>query len=480
MDIAVIIYILGYIIAFLGGFMFVPATAGLFMGEAMISLVYACCGLIYISGGILITFHKPKNMNLFSREGAAAVALGWIILSLLGAVPFVITGDIPSYVDAVFETISGFTTTGSSILTNVEGLTKTSLFWRSFTHWVGGMGVFVFIIMIAPMMGGQNMNLMKAESPGPDVGKFVPHVRDTAKILYRLYLAITVAEIICLLLAGMPLFDSITLTFGSVGTGGFGVKNDSCASYTALQQNIITVFMILSGINYVAYFYLITGKIKEIFKVEEIRWYLGIILTSAVVIAVNIRSLYGSWEETFRHSFFQVGTIITTTGYATTDFDLWPSLSKFILVLLMIVGACAGSTGGGMKVSRWIILTKSAIKELSLVVHPHAVKKIRMDNRAVPHNVLRSTNTYFVIYFMTLMASVLLISIDNFDFETNFTAVAATLNNIGPGLAKVGPTMNFFNFSAFSKVIMMFDMLAGRLELFPIMILFFPQAWRKH
>jgi trk system potassium uptake protein TrkH len=238
--------------------------------------------------------------------------------------------------------------------------------------------------------------------------------------------------------------------------------------------------MILSGINYVAYFYLITGKIKEIFKVEEIRWYLGIILTSAVVIAVNIRSLYGSWEETFRHSFFQVGTIITTTGYATTNFDLWPSLSKFILVLLMIVGACAGSTGGGMKVSRWIILTKSAIKELSLVVHPHAVKKIRMDNRAVPHNVLRSTNTYFVIYFMTLMASVLLISIDNFDFETNFTAVAATLNNIGPGLAKVGPTMNFFNFSAFSKVIMMFDMLAGRLELFPIMILFFPQAWRKH
>jgi len=323
------------------------------------------------------------------------------------------------------------------------------------------------------------MNLMKAESPGPSVSKLVPHVKDTAKILYGIYIAITICEATILRALGMPLFDSLTTTFGTVGTGGFGIRNDSIAGYSPAIQITITVFMILSGINYTAYFYILTGKIKELFKIEEVRWYLAIIFGSVAVITWNVRSLYPTFSETLRHAFFQVGSIITTTGYATTDFDLWPALSKTLLVTLMFIGACAGSTSGGIKVSRILILLKTIRKELSLIIHPRQVKKIRMDGHPVDHETLRSANVFLVVYFVLLLTSMLLISVDEFDFSTNFTSVVTVLNNIGPGLNLVGPTQNFSIFSPFSKFVLMFDMLAGRLELFPMMILLMPSTWKR-
>ena len=341
------------------------------------------------------------------------------------------------------------------------------------------MGVFVFIMAILPMMGGSTMNLMKAESPGPSVSKLVPHVKDTAKILYGIYIAITICEATILRALGMPLFDSLTTTFGTVGTGGFGIRNDSIAGYSPAIQITITVFMILSGINYTAYFYILTGKIKELFKIEEVRWYLAIIFGSVAVITWNVRSLYPTFSETLRHAFFQVGSIITTTGYATTDFDLWPALSKTLLVTLMFIGACAGSTSGGIKVSRILILLKTIRKELSLIIHPRQVKKIRMDGHPVDHETLRSANVFLVVYFVLLLTSMLLISVDEFDFSTNFTSVVTVLNNIGPGLNLVGPTQNFSIFSPFSKFVLMFDMLAGRLELFPMIILLMPSTWKR-
>ena len=442
-------------------------------------LSYLAVALGCLAFGFLLTFKKPKDTVFYLKEGCVSTALSWIMLSIFGCIPFVLTKEIPSFTNALFETISGFTTTGATILDDVESLSHTSMFWRSFTHWVGGMGVLVFIMSFLPLMGGSTINLMKAESPGPSVSRLVPHVKDTAKILYRIYLVITIIEIVLLCIFGMPMFDSLTLTFGTVGTGGFGIHNDSIAGYSPVLQNIITVFMILSGVNYVAYFYIMTKQLKEIFKVEEIRVYFGIILGAGTFIALNIRSLYGSLGEAFRHAFFQVGSIITTCGYATTDFDLWPETSKMILVLLMFIGACAGSTGGGFKISRLLILCKAIPKQLSLVIHPREVKVIRMDGKPIDHNTLRSTNVYLAIYFFILLVSTLLISVDNFNLTTNFTAVASTLNNIGPGLDGVGPTRNFGMYSDFSKFVLMFDMLAGRLELYPLLILFMPSLWRR-
>ena len=458
-------YILGQVLKFEGIFMLLPFLTGMIYHENE-AYSYLIIGIICFVLGCLITLKKVKHPQIFNREGFVAVALSWIVLSIFGAIPFVITGEIPSYVDALFETISGFTTTGASILSNVEALTHTSLMWRSF----GGMGVLVFIMSFLPLMGGSTINLMKAESPGPSVSRLVPHVKDTAKILYRIYLVITIIEIVLLCIFGMPMFDSLTLTFGTVGTGGFGIHNDSIAGYSPVLQNIITVFMILSGVNYVAYFYIMTKQLKEIFKVEEIRVYFGIILGAGTFIALNIRSLYGSLGEAFRHAFFQVGSIITTCGYATTDFDLWPETSKMILVLLMFIGACAGSTGGGMKVSRLCIMAKTVMKELAFIIHPRNVRKTRFEGKTVEHEVLRSINVFLVAYLGIFVLSVMLISLDNFDFATNFTAVAATLNNIGPGLAKVGPTQNFGIYSNFSKLVLAFDMLAGRLEIFPMLV----------
>lgn len=478
MNYSIVLYILGCVLKFESAFLVLPALVGLIYREHA-SGSYLAVAVLCLILGVLLTHKKPRSTNLYTREGFVAVALSWIIMSIFGAIPFVLTGDIPFYVDALFETISGFTTTGSSILTDVESISKASLFWRSFSHWIGGMGVFVFIMAILPMMGGSTMNLMKAESPGPSVSKLVPHVKDTAKILYGIYIAITICEATILRALGMPLFDSLTTTFGTVGTGGFGIRNDSIAGYSPAIQITITVFMILSGINYTAYFYILTGKIKELFKIEEVRWYLAIIFGSVAVITWNVRSLYPTFSETLRHAFFQVGSIITTTGYATTDFDLWPALSKTLLVTLMFIGACAGSTSGGIKVSRILILLKTIRKELSLIIHPRQVKKIRMDGHPVDHETLRSANVFLVVYFVLLLTSMLLISVDEFDFSTNFTSVVTVLNNIGPGLNLVGPTQNFSIFSPFSKFVLMFDMLAGRLELFPMMILLMPSTWKR-
>lgn len=478
MNYSIVLYILGCVLKFESAFLVLPALVGLIYREHA-SVSYLAVAVLCLILGVLLTHKKPRSTNLYTREGFVAVALSWIIMSIFGAIPFVLTGDIPFYVDALFETISGFTTTGSSILTDVESISKASLFWRSFSHWIGGMGVFVFIMAILPMMGGSTMNLMKAESPGPSVSKLVPHVKDTAKILYGIYIAITICEATILRALGMPLFDSLTTTFGTVGTGGFGIRNDSIAGYSPAIQITITVFMILSGINYTAYFYILTGKIKELFKIEEVRWYLAIIFGSVAVIIWNVRSLYPTFSETLRHAFFQVGSIITTTGYATTDFDLWPALSKTLLVTLMFIGACAGSTSGGIKVSRILILLKTIRKELSLIIHPRQVKKIRMDGHPVDHETLRSANVFLVVYFVLLLTSMLLISVDEFDFSTNFTSVVTVLNNIGPGLNLVGPTQNFSIFSPFSKFVLMFDMLAGRLELFPMMILLMPSTWKR-
>lgn len=479
MNYRIVVYILGYVLKFEGIFLLLPAFVDLLFYSERTAPSYFFSAALCLICGALLSREKLKNKALYAREGFATVALSWLVMSIFGALPFVLTGDIPSYIDALFETVSGFTTTGASILPEVETLSHASLFWRSFTHWIGGMGVFVFIMAIVPMMGGSNMNLMRAESPGPSVTKFVPHVKDTAKILYGIYLVITIVEIFLLIIFGMPVFDAFATTFGTVGTGGFGIKNDSFAGYSPALQNIVTIFMILSGINYSAYFLILSKKFREAFKIEEIRWYLFIIIGASAVISFNIRHLYPTFGETLRHTFFQVGSIITTTGFATTDFDLWPELSKCILVLLMFLGACAGSTGGGMKVSRLLLLCKTIKKELSLAIHPREVRRVRMDGRVISHEVLRTTNVFLVIYFLMLLLSTLLISVDNYNFTTNFTAVIAALNNIGPGLDGVGPSCNFSIFSVFSKIVLMLDMLAGRLELFPMLVLFMPSTWRR-
>jgi trk system potassium uptake protein TrkH len=436
-------------------------------------IVMAVCLLL----AFLLAHKKPKNTVFYAREGFVAVALSWIVLSLFGALPFYISGEIPSYTNALFETISGFTTTGASILEDVEALSKCMLMWRSFTHWIGGMGVLVFILAVLPMAGGYNMHIMRAESPGPSVGKLVPRVRTTAKILYIIYFAITMVEIVLLLGAGMPWFDSIAMSFGTAGTGGFGVLGDSCASYTFLQRNILTIFMILFGVNFNVYYLFLIRKPKDALSCEEMRFYLAIIFISTLVIGWNARSCFVSLGESLHHAAFTVASIITTTGFGSADFDLWPELSRAILVCLMFVGACAGSTGGGMKVSRWIIAVKSVSKELSTLIHPRTVKVIKFEGKPVEHSVLRSINTYIIAYALIYVVSLLLVCLDNFDMTTNFTAVAATFNNIGPGLALVGPTRNFNLFSDPSKYVLMFDMLAGRLEVFPMLLLFAPRTW---
>lgn len=478
MNYSIIRYILGWLLKFESAFLMLPVLVSLIYHEQA-GFSYFTTAIICFVSGLLLSHKKPASRSLYTKDGFVTVALSWIIMSIFGALPFTMSGEIPSYVDALFETISGFTTTGASILKNVEALSHTSIFWRSFTHWIGGMGVFVFIMAILPLMGGSTMNLMRAESTGPSVSKLVPHVKDTAKILYGIYIAFTIIQVILLYLFGMSLFDSLTTSFGTTGTGGFGIYNDSMASCTPAQQNIVTVFMILSGVNYSAYFLLISGKIKEALKMEEVRWYFIIIFAAAALIIYNTFPMYHSLGETVRHSFFQVGSIITSTGFATTDFDLWPEMSKCILVILMFVGACAGSTGGGMKVSRIVILFKTIHKELSMIIHPRQIKKIRIDGHVVEHKTLRNINVFLAIYFAILLISTLLISVDEFNFTTNFTAVVATLNNIGPGLDLVGPTQNFSFFSPFSKFVLMFNMLAGRLELFPMMVLFMPSTWKR-
>ena len=453
----------------------------------VVALVYREPSGIYFLGvalfcgisGWLLAHRKLKSTVFYAKEGFVAVSLSWIVLSFFGALPFFLSGEIPLLEDALFEVISGFTTTGASVLPDVEALNRCMLMWRSFTHWIGGMGVLVFILAVLPLAGGYNIHIMRAESPGPSVGKLVPRVRTTAKILYLIYLFITVVQIILLLFTCMPLFDSMSMSFGTAGTGGFGIVNSSCGDYTSLQQWIFTIFMILFGVNFNVYYLFLIRKPKDALRCEEMRGYLGIILVSTLLITWNIRGMFPDILTALKHAAFQVGSIITTTGYSTTDFDLWPGFSRTILVCLMFIGACAGSTGGGIKVSRIAIAVKTVNKELSSLIHPRNVKVLKYEGKAIEHNVLRSINTYLVAYILIFSVSLLLISLDNFDLTTNFTAIAATLNNIGPGLSKVGPTCNFGIFSPISKYILMFDMLAGRLELFPMLLLFAPRTWMR-
>lgn len=479
MNYSIIRYVVGWVLKFETAFLCLPAVVGLIYGEDDFKYYFLSAAICLLVGTIL-TLNKPKNRSLYTREGFIIVALSWFVISLFGAIPFVLTGDIPSYVDALFETISGFTTTGASILTNVEALSYTNLFWRSFTHWIGGMGVFVFMMAIVPLLGGSTMTLMQAESTGPSVDKLVPKIKDTAKILYSIYIVMTLVLVVLLFINGMPLFEAFATSFGTIGTGGFGLKNDSFASYSPTLQNIVTVFMILSGINYSLYFLIIRRKLKQAFAIEEVWWYLAFIFFSAILIFTNTMNIFPSCSEGLRHSFFQVGSIITSTGFATCNYDLWPQLSKNCLLLLMFTGACSGSTGGGIKVSRVIILLKTIKKEISYIAHPQEVRKIHLNGHPVSHEIIRSTNVFMMIYFVILLTSTFVIAVDGHDFTTNFSATVATLSNIGPGFGLVGPSGNFSIFSAFSKLILMFNMLAGRLELLPVLVMFTPTCWRKH
>ncbi len=458
--------------------MLIPAGVGFLYRETE-AFSFLICGIAVALLGLLMTLKKPQNQVFYAKEGFLSVALSWLGLSLFGCLPFVISGDIPRFVDAFFEMVSGFTTTGSTILKDVEALSHASLFWRSFSHWIGGMGVLVFLLTLLPLTGGATMHLMRAESPGPQVGKMVPKIRDTSKILYIIYTVMTVVEIILLICCKMPVFDAVTLSFGSAGTGGFAVLNSGLADYSAICQYIIAVFIILFGVNFNVYFLLLRRHFKQAFRCEEARWYIGIIGISTLMVFFNTLKLFDTAEEAFRHAFFQVGSIMTTTGFSTTDFNLYPEVSKLILVILMFIGACAGSTGGGIKVSRIILLLKSVGKELSQTVHPRTVKKLHLEGKVVDHSTVRSVNTFIAAYVFIFFASMLVVSFDNFDFTTNFTSVAATLNNIGPGLNAVGPLENFSAFSDLSKYVLCFDMLAGRLELFPLLILLRPAIWKR-
>ena len=477
MNYGMIFYILGMASGFEALFLLLPILVSLIYGESVLSSYLISCGICALFCGVS-TLRKPKKITLYTKEGLVAVALVWIWFSVFGAVPFMLTGEIPNFFDAFFEVSSGFTTTGASILTNVEALSRASLFWRSFTHWVGGMGILVFILAFIPNKGnGTIVHLMKADSPGPNVSKLVPKIRYTAAILYAIYFGMTLIQIILLLISKMPLFDTLCITFGTAGTGGFSIKSDGCAGYTMLQQGIITTFMILFGVNFTFYFCILKKKIKQVSSMTEVWAYLAIIAASILAITFNISGGFSSLFQAFHHAAFQVGSIITTTGFSTVDFNQWPGFSRTILVTLMFVGACAGSTGGGIKVSRILLLLKGIGREISLALHPRSVKRVRMEGRTVETEVIRSVNAYLALYMIIFVASVLIVSLDEKDLVTNFTAVAATLNNVGPGLGLVGPAGNFSGFSNLSKLVLSFDMLAGRLELIPMLMIFVPSVW---
>ena len=438
-------------------------------------------GLLAFVSLILFLFCRKASNALSAKEGMVCVGTSWIILSLFGCLPFYFSREIPSYIDAFFEIVSGFTTTGASILNDVEALSKCLLYWRSFSHWLGGMGVLVFLLAIVPgsKEGGFTMHLLRAESPGPNVGKLVPRMRKTAGILYIIYVVLTLLNVVFLLVGRMPLFDAVCTALGTAGTGGFGIKNNSMAGYSPYIQYVTTVFMFLFGINFSCYYLILLGQFRDVFRDEELKTYVGIVIAAIVLICLNIRHLYGTLEETFRHASFTVSTIITTTGFATTDFDLWPAFSKGIIMFLMVVGACAGSTGGGLKVARLLLLLKSLRRNIDQVLNPRRVQVVRNNDRAVSEKIIESTNAYLAAYVCIIIFSFVLVSLDNFSVGTNFTAVLACFNNIGPGLEAVGPTCNFSAYSNLSKLVLSADMLAGRLEIFPILLLFSRSTWKR-
>lgn len=446
-------------------------SAGVFFVLAAVSLLFGYIG----------SRKRPKNTVIYAKEGFSITAVAWIVMSLMGALPFVITGTIPNYIDALFETISGFTTTGGSILTTLDGIEYSVQFWRTFTHWIGGMGVLVFLLAVVPLADGYSMHLMRAESPGPVVGKIVPKVKDTAKILYLIYLGITLAEIICLIISGLPVYDAITISFSTVGTGGFAVNNAGIGGYSTVSQAVIIVFMALCGVNFTVYYFLLHRKPKEAFAIEEVKYYFAVMFIAAGLISINIyrAGVLDSAHMSFHHSLFAVVSVMTTTGFGTLDFDKWPMFSKMILCILSLVGACAGSTGGGFKFSRALITVRNVRNELNFLVHPKAIKRVYMDGHTVEGTTVKSVSAYLGLYVLTFIFSTIVVALDNFDFQTTVTSVAATLNNIGPGLGMVGPMGNYSQFSVLSKIVLMFDMLAGRLELLPIFIVIKLKTWKR-
>ena len=475
-----IAYIVGAVMEIEAGLMLLPALVGLIYGEKS-ALSFVICAFAAAIIGAIPILRKPKNTAIYAREGFVATALSWLTLSAVGAVPFCMTGQIPHYINALFEMVSGFTTTGASILHDVEALDHCMLFWRSFSHWIGGMGVLVFMLAILPMAGGQNLHLMRAESPGPTVGKLVPKLRQSAIWLYGIYLGLSILDFALLCVGGMGVFEALCLTFGTAGTGGFSVLNSGFADYSLFCKWVTTVFMTLFGMNFNFYYLVILKKYKDAVKMEEIRWYLIVFFFAAVTILLDLRhaGILGSGAQTV-DAFFSVSSVMTTTGYATADFNLWPSYSRTVLVMLMFAGACAGSTGGGIKISRFIIYVKTLARELRRMTHPRSVRHIQMDRKTVESGVLQNTFAYLAVYVFLFTISLLIISLDNLDLTSNFTAIAATFNNIGPGLGLVGPTGNFDCYSFLSKVVMIFDMLAGRLEIYPLMIFFLPSTWKRH
>ncbi len=478
-----VFYMLGRILTIESALMLLPFIVGLIYGENSTWWLLAAAGMTLLSGLGLQFIFKKCDKTLFAREGFAIVALSWIGISLFGALPFYLSGEIPSYTNAFFETVSGFTTTGASILNDVEALSNCMLFWRSFTHWIGGMGILVFIMAITPTESGRNVHIMRAEMPGPIVGKVAPRVKDTAKILYLVYIAMTVIMTVILWCGDMNLFESLLHSFGTAGTGGFGIKGDSLTGYSAYSQWVITVFMLLFGINFNLYCLILLKRIKSALKSSELWCYIGVIAISVAVITINIvnvmGNVYGTFSDTVRHSAFQVVSIITTTGYSSVDFNLWPDFSKMILVLLMFLGGCAGSTAGGLKVSRVMMLFKGVRRDLKHMIHPRSVNSVRFEGKTLEKSTLYSVNSYIVIYVIIFFAIMLLLSLEPFGFETSFTAVAACFNNIGPGLGEVGPMGNFDIFSLGSKWLLSFAMLLGRLEIFPLLLTFSPSTWAR-
>jgi len=460
--------------------------AALLLPPMLTALLYGEPGLPYLLPALLLLLaglflrRRPQHTALYARDGFAVVALAWLLMSAFGALPFVASGSIPSFVDAFFETVSGFTTTGATILTEVESLPKGILFWRSFTHWIGGMGVLVFVMAVLPMTDGHGMHLLRAEMPGPSVGKLVSRMSDTAKILYSIYFVMTLVEIALLLLGGMPLFDACIHAFGTAGTGGFSSRNLSVGAYNnAYFDVVIGVFMLLFGVNFNLYYFLLIRRFRDVFRSEELWAYLAIVGAAVAAIAADIYHLYGSVAQSLRYSFFQVSSIITTTGYGTTDFNLWPTFSKGILVTLMFIGACAGSTGGGIKVARIVILAKASWGDMRKMLHPNAVATTRFEGKSLTDRQIRSVHLFLTVYILVFVASFLLLSLQQFDLVTTFTALTACINNIGPGLEMVGPMGNFSQFSWWAKLLLSFDMLVGRLEIFPMLLLFAPSIWKR-
>lgn len=476
MNFSIIRYILGWILKMEGAFMLLPCLTALIYKEQQ-GFIYLAVAMVCVLLGQLMSFRKPKSTVFYLKEGCVATSLSWILMSIFGCLPFIFTGEIPSFTDALFETISGFTTTGASILSEVESLSHCSTLWRCFTHWIGGMGVLVFLLAIIPMSGGSHINLMRAESPGPSVGKIVPKIKHTARILYIIYIALSLIQLVLLLCGGMPFFEALNTTFATAGTGGFGIKNDSFASYSPYLQWVTAIFMLLFSFNFNVYYLLLLRKFKKAFFNEEIRWFLIIVLVSVGLITINIYEVSGNVFTALTDATFQVSSLISSTGFASVDFDTWPAICRTVLVVIMFIGACAGSTGGGLKVSRFIIMIKSVIKECYSYIHPKSIRKIQLDGKEVEDETVRSIAVYVLTFLLIYGFSLIVISFDGESFTTNFTAILACFNNIGPGLDAVGPTCNFGFFSALSKYVLMFDMIAGRLELFPLLILFHHGTW---